>query len=205
MQVTTIFHLLFKRMLLYLTSILKDNFETYCFQKVVNKQNIQIKHGICIQKNKYLVLPSLQGSQYSIWQLSDLRDCTKSVGFFLFASAHTALWKMTVGTVLGILNSQIMKVCQQFFINHYVYLKKTCFGKIVLSKKCRYFIQFTPLLLFSEHYQKHVFVRYHSSFIYAEYHYQCFLEGSASGQNKNTFSVPLDKVQQLRTTGAPEN
>uniref|UniRef100_A0A2P2IFS2 Protein MCM10 homolog n=1 Tax=Hirondellea gigas TaxID=1518452 RepID=A0A2P2IFS2_9CRUS len=52
---------------------------------------------------------SQKGSQYSIWQLSNLSDCTKTVGLFLFAGAHNSLWKTTVGTVLGILNAQVMK------------------------------------------------------------------------------------------------
>ena len=51
-----------------------------------------------------------QGSQYSVWQLSDLRDCTKTVGLFLFAGAHSDLWKTAVGAVVGVLNAQIMKV-----------------------------------------------------------------------------------------------
>ncbi|XP_076035171.1 minichromosome maintenance 10 homolog isoform X2 [Oratosquilla oratoria] len=52
---------------------------------------------------------SQKGSQYSIWQLSDLKDCTKSVGLFLFGSSHQHLWKTSIGTVVGILNPQIMK------------------------------------------------------------------------------------------------
>ena len=52
---------------------------------------------------------SQKGSQYSIWQLSDLKDCTKTVALFLFGGAHKNLWKTSVGTVVGILNSQIMK------------------------------------------------------------------------------------------------
>ncbi|KAF2360021.1 Zinc finger Mcm10/DnaG-type [Trinorchestia longiramus] len=52
---------------------------------------------------------SQKGTQYSIWQLSDLRDCTKTVGLFLFSGAHTGLWKTTIGSVVAILNAQVMK------------------------------------------------------------------------------------------------
>lgn len=51
----------------------------------------------------------LQGSQYSIWKLSDLSDCTKTAALFLFGGAHRALWKHSVGTVFGILNPNILK------------------------------------------------------------------------------------------------
>lgn len=52
---------------------------------------------------------SQKGSQYSIWKLSDLSDCTKTVALFLFSGAYKALWKTSVGTVIGLLNPQIMK------------------------------------------------------------------------------------------------
>ncbi|XP_042229789.1 protein MCM10 homolog isoform X2 [Homarus americanus] len=52
---------------------------------------------------------SQKGSQYSIWKLSDLTDCTKTVAVFLFSGAHKGLWKSSVGTVVGLLNPQIMK------------------------------------------------------------------------------------------------
>ncbi|XP_045613023.1 protein MCM10 homolog [Procambarus clarkii] len=52
---------------------------------------------------------SQKGSQYSIWKLSDLSDCTKTIALFLFSGAHKALWKSAVGTVIGLLNPQIMK------------------------------------------------------------------------------------------------
>ncbi|XP_068203147.1 protein MCM10 homolog isoform X2 [Palaemon carinicauda] len=52
---------------------------------------------------------SQKGSQYSIWKLSDLQDCTKTVALFLFSNAHKNLWKHSVGTVVGLLNPAIMK------------------------------------------------------------------------------------------------
>lgn len=56
-----------------------------------------------------------QGSQYSIWKLSDLSDCTKTVALFLFSGAHKALWKSSVGSVVGVLNPTIMKERQVLY------------------------------------------------------------------------------------------
>lgn len=52
---------------------------------------------------------SQKGSQYAIWKLSDLQDCTKTVALFLFNNAQKNLWKHSVGTVIGLLNPAIMK------------------------------------------------------------------------------------------------
>ncbi|KAK7078393.1 minichromosome maintenance-related protein [Halocaridina rubra] len=52
---------------------------------------------------------SQKGTQYSIWKLSDLQDCTKTIALFLFSGAHKNLWKHSIGTVIGILNPSIMK------------------------------------------------------------------------------------------------
>ncbi|KAK3876327.1 hypothetical protein Pcinc_018867 [Petrolisthes cinctipes] len=52
---------------------------------------------------------SQKGSQYCIWKLSDLSDCTKTVALFLFSGAHKAMWKSSIGTVIGLLNPTIMK------------------------------------------------------------------------------------------------
>nr|CAB3263688.1 protein MCM10 homolog [Phallusia mammillata] len=49
------------------------------------------------------------GKAFSIWHLTDLDDCTKHVAFFLFGKVHEELWrKITVGTVIGLLNPSIM-------------------------------------------------------------------------------------------------
>lgn len=63
--------------------------------------------GVLVSKSQ--TKTSQKGSQYSIWKLSDLTDCTKTVGLFLFSGAHKQLWKSSVGTVVGLLNPQIMK------------------------------------------------------------------------------------------------
>ncbi|KAF8766811.1 Protein MCM10 like protein [Argiope bruennichi] len=62
--------------------------------------------GVIIQK----IPPktSANGKTYSIWKMSDLHDVEKPVSVFLFKTAHTELWKTTVGTVIGILNPSIM-------------------------------------------------------------------------------------------------
>lgn len=52
---------------------------------------------------------SQNGKKYSIWKLSDLKDCTKLVSFFLFGEVFNIHWKMAVGSVIGILNPNFMK------------------------------------------------------------------------------------------------
>ena len=52
---------------------------------------------------------SQKGKKYSIWKLSDLIDCEKTVSFFLFGDVFTTHWKMAVGSVVGILNPNFMK------------------------------------------------------------------------------------------------
>ncbi|XP_076264525.1 minichromosome maintenance 10 homolog isoform X1 [Rhynchophorus ferrugineus] len=52
---------------------------------------------------------SQKGSQFSIWTLSDLKDDIKTVALFMFSGAHTDLWKTIVGTVIGVLNPNIME------------------------------------------------------------------------------------------------
>ncbi len=52
---------------------------------------------------------SQKGKKYSIWKLSDLKDCTKQVSFFLFGEVFNNHWKMAIGSVIGILNPNFMK------------------------------------------------------------------------------------------------
>ncbi|KAG5886024.1 hypothetical protein JTB14_023665 [Gonioctena quinquepunctata] len=58
--------------------------------------------------NKSSVKTSQKGNQYSIWTLSDLKDDIKTVVLFLFGSAHNQLWKTVVGTVIGVLNPNVL-------------------------------------------------------------------------------------------------
>ncbi|CAG9761311.1 unnamed protein product [Ceutorhynchus assimilis] len=52
---------------------------------------------------------SQKGSEYSIWTLCDLKDDMKTVGLFMFSSAHKELWKTMVGSVVGVLNPGILE------------------------------------------------------------------------------------------------
>lgn len=52
---------------------------------------------------------SQKGKKYSIWKLNDLKDCTKTVSFFLFGEVFNTHWKMAIGSVIGILNPNFMK------------------------------------------------------------------------------------------------
>ncbi|XP_057364805.1 protein MCM10 homolog [Daphnia carinata] len=52
---------------------------------------------------------SQKGKKYAIWKLSDLKDCTKQVSFFLFGEVFNNHWKMAIGSVIGILNPNFMK------------------------------------------------------------------------------------------------
>ncbi|XP_056641052.1 protein MCM10 homolog [Diorhabda sublineata] len=51
---------------------------------------------------------SQKGNQFSVWTLSDLKDDIKTVAVFLFSGAHKQLWKTTVGTVVGLLNPNVL-------------------------------------------------------------------------------------------------
>ncbi|XP_050307031.1 protein MCM10 homolog [Anthonomus grandis grandis] len=49
-----------------------------------------------------------KGTQFSIWTLTDLKDDIKTVALFMFNSAHKELWSTAAGTVIGVLNPNIM-------------------------------------------------------------------------------------------------
>lgn len=51
---------------------------------------------------------SQKGSQYCIWTLSDLKGDLKTVALFLFKTAYKQHWKMSEGTVVGILNPNVL-------------------------------------------------------------------------------------------------
>ncbi|XP_077291713.1 minichromosome maintenance 10 homolog isoform X2 [Arctopsyche grandis] len=51
---------------------------------------------------------SQKGAQYCIWTLSDLKGDLKTVAMFLFRNAHKELWKTTEGTVVGVLNPNVL-------------------------------------------------------------------------------------------------
>lgn len=51
---------------------------------------------------------SQKGSQFLIWTLSDLKDDLKTVSLFLFRKAYNDLWKTPEGTVVAILNPNVL-------------------------------------------------------------------------------------------------
>lgn len=63
--------------------------------------------GVVVNKSPPKV--SQKGSQYSIWTLTDLKDDIKTVGLFMFSSAHSDLWKTPTGSVVGVLNPTILE------------------------------------------------------------------------------------------------
>ncbi|XP_063971873.1 protein MCM10 homolog [Diachasmimorpha longicaudata] len=52
---------------------------------------------------------SQNGNQYCIWQISDLSDKIPSVSLFLFSGAYKLFWKTSEGTVVGVLNPNVME------------------------------------------------------------------------------------------------
>ncbi|CAG2161775.1 unnamed protein product [Oppiella nova] len=57
--------------------------------------------------NKVAPKVSKNGKQYSIWKLSDMKT-KNTVSFFLFGDVYAEHWKLTVGSVVGLLNAKIM-------------------------------------------------------------------------------------------------
>lgn len=59
--------------------------------------------------NKSPTKTSQKGSSYSIWKISDLSENMTTVSVFLFSTAYKTFWKTTLGTVIGILNPNILE------------------------------------------------------------------------------------------------
>lgn len=55
---------------------------------------------------------SQKGSQFLIWTLSDLKDDLKTVSLFLFRKAYNDLWKTSEGTVVAVLNPNVLDKSQ---------------------------------------------------------------------------------------------
>lgn len=51
---------------------------------------------------------SQKGSNFLIWTLSDLKDDLKTISMFLFRKAYNDLWKTPSGTVVAILNPNVL-------------------------------------------------------------------------------------------------
>ncbi|GJQ84239.1 Mcm10 [Trypoxylus dichotomus] len=62
--------------------------------------------GVIVQKSA--AKTSQKGNQFSIWSLSDLHVNLKTASVFLFGKAHQHLWKTAVGTVVAILNANVL-------------------------------------------------------------------------------------------------
>ena len=56
---------------------------------------------------------TFQGNQYNVWKLTDLQNCDELVHFYLFKDVNKALWKTSLGSVVGILNPTIMKSAEK--------------------------------------------------------------------------------------------
>ncbi|KAG6447712.1 protein MCM10 homolog [Manduca sexta] len=66
--------------------------------------------GVIVRKSA--VKKSQKGNQFVIWTLSDLRDDLKTVSIFLFRKAYNDLWKTTEGTVVAVLNPNVLDKSQ---------------------------------------------------------------------------------------------
>lgn len=62
--------------------------------------------GVIVRKS--LAKKSQKGNQFLIWTLSDLKDDFKTVSMFLFRKAYNDLWKTPEGTVVAVLNPNIL-------------------------------------------------------------------------------------------------
>nr|KAG5696424.1 hypothetical protein BaRGS_020961 [Batillaria attramentaria] len=62
--------------------------------------------GVIVHKSD--ARKSSNGNTFCILKLSDLQDMNETVSFFLFGQVYKQLWKTDVGTVMGILNPDIM-------------------------------------------------------------------------------------------------
>ncbi|XP_023312028.1 protein MCM10 homolog [Anoplophora glabripennis] len=58
--------------------------------------------------NKSAVKTSQKGTQFCIWTLTDLKNDIKTISLFLFSKAHKELWKTVVGTIVGVLNPNVL-------------------------------------------------------------------------------------------------
>ncbi|KAI8439185.1 hypothetical protein MSG28_013032 [Choristoneura fumiferana] len=66
--------------------------------------------GVIVRKSA--AKKSQKGNQFQIWTLSDLKDDLKTVSMFLFRKAYNDLWKTPEGTVVAILNPNVLEKSQ---------------------------------------------------------------------------------------------
>lgn len=72
-----------------------------------NVHNDWVIAGVLI--NKSPTKTSQKGTSYCIWKMSDLSDDLKTVSIFLFSNAYKQLWKTVTGSVIGILNPNVLE------------------------------------------------------------------------------------------------
>ncbi|XP_020284305.1 protein MCM10 homolog [Pseudomyrmex gracilis] len=72
-----------------------------------NVNNDWVIAGVLI--NKSATKTSQKGTSYCIWKISDLSDDLKTVSIFLFSNAYKQLWKTIIGSVIGILNPNVLE------------------------------------------------------------------------------------------------
>ncbi|KAL6435465.1 hypothetical protein ACFW04_005441 [Cataglyphis niger] len=72
-----------------------------------NMHNDWVIAGVLI--NKSATRTSQKGTSYCIWKISDLSDDLKTVSIFLFSNAYKQLWKTITGSVIGILNPNVLE------------------------------------------------------------------------------------------------
>lgn len=62
--------------------------------------------GVIVRKSA--AKKSQKGNQFLIWTLSDLKDDMKTISMFLFCKAYNDLWKTPQGTVVAVLNPNVL-------------------------------------------------------------------------------------------------
>lgn len=72
-----------------------------------NIHNDWVIGGVLI--NKSATKTSQKGTSFCIWKISDLSDDSKTVSIFLFSNAYKQLWKTITGSVIGILNPNVLE------------------------------------------------------------------------------------------------
>ena len=72
-------------------------------------------HGRCLFPNVLLLCccclylrDTKKGDKYAIWKLSDLSSQTAVISLFLFGKSYQEHWKTSVGTVVALLNPNVM-------------------------------------------------------------------------------------------------
>ncbi|XP_050347527.1 protein MCM10 homolog [Nymphalis io] len=66
--------------------------------------------GVIVKKST--AKKSQKGNNFIIWTLSDLKDDLKTISMFLFRKAYNDLWKTTEGTVVAVLNPNLLERSQ---------------------------------------------------------------------------------------------